>query len=574
MHRGIKFSRRTALGALATAPTLLSQIGTAAAEAASADRELVDIAVVGGGVAGAYCCWRLQATGRQPVLFEMSDRIGGRLLSKDMSGHGLPNVFGELGGMRFLTTQQMVHNLITHLRLAVSDFPVAGENNFATLRNRMLKNADYKQNPALVPYRLLPTEERRDPGELLIKAITTVIPSAASLTPQQWEDVKQTSKWNGDYLYNWGLWNVLLSTDRAGSGPVLSSEAYDLLYDGGGYQSLVDNWNCAEAFEYLLVDFPSSAQYKRLTYGYQKLPEKLANEFKQAGGKINMQHRLEQFVPRSADGSWVVDLDVFDEKNRVRRRYRAKALILAMPQRSLEMITPQTPTLNEPAVQELLKSVQRMPAFKALVVYPRPWWRKRGVTAGRSTTDLPVRQVYYMESASGPATDSESIPETPSLLLATYADGRAENFWRPLLWEKADFPMQAMRFKSGTAVNPEHMQSAPRAFTDTLHALLAQMHHLRMAEIPDPVAAPLVKDWSENPYGGGWHFWQPKVKVWETMPRVRQPIPQTPVHICGEAYANQQGWVEGALTSAEHVLQDHFKLSWPSWLPKDYFLGP
>ena len=87
-------------------------------------------------------------------------------------------------------------------------------------------------------------------------------------------------------------------------------------------------------------------------------------------------------------------------------------------------------------------------------------------------------------------------------------------------------------------------------------------------------STPFVKDWSEDPFGGGWHFWRPGVKVWETLPRVRQPVPSLPVHICGESYTNQQGWVEGALTSAEHVVQEYFKLQRPSWLPQNYFLGP
>jgi hypothetical protein len=24
----------------------------------------------------------------------------------------------------------------------------------------------------------------------------------------------------------------------------------------------------------------------------------------------------------------------------------------------------------------------------------------------------------------------------------------------------------------------------------------------------------------------------------------------------------------------EHVRQDHFKLTWPAWLPSDYYIGP
>src|SRR5262249_12237290 len=159
------------------------------------------------------------------------------------------------------------------------------------------------------------------------------------------------------------------------------------------------------------------------------------------------------------------------------------------------------------------------------------------------------------------------------LMLASYADGRAENFWRPLLWSKEEYSTKANAFVARRAIAPAHAPPAPREFTETLQALLARMHQLSVSDIPEPYFAS-VKDWTADPYGGGLHFWLPKIKVWETMPPVRQPIAQAPVYICGEAYANQQGWVEGALTSAEHVLQDHFKLSWPSWLPADYYLGP
>jgi len=563
MDRGARFSRRSALGAIAAAPAVLHYADTAAAQQPGTpdERVPIDIAVVGAGVSGTYCCWRILGarTGREPVLFEMSNRIGGRLLSVDLSPWGMPGVFGELGGMRFLETQQMVHNLVGHLRLPVSDFPVAGQNNFATLRNRMLKPADYK-DPALVPYRVLPSEERLNPGELLVKAITTVIPDATRLRPQQWEERKKTATWKDDNLYNWGLWNVLLSSDE--SGPVLSTEAYALLYDGGGYQSMVDNWNCAEAFEYLLLDFPSAARYRRVTSGYQRLPEQMADEFRKAGGKINMEHELVSFDSIEIDGKPFVDIDIRNNQTNVVHHYRADALVLAMPQRSLGRLLAKTPWL---AWRELLRSVMRMPAYKALAVYPEPWWQKRDVHAGRSTTDLPIRQVYYMDSA--------TPPNKTSLMLATYADGRAENFWRPLLWDTE--PLKAVPTASATKA-VAHVQVAPKDFKTTLKTLLAQMHQLRLPDIPEPVTsdAIMIRDWNTDPFGGGWHFWQPKVKVWEVMPQVRQLVPGTPIYICGEAYANQQGWVEGALTSAEHVLQDHFKLTWPAWLPKDYYIGP
>jgi monoamine oxidase len=539
------------------------------------DREQIDIAVVGGGVAGTYCCWRLQTAQhpRNPVLFEMSHRIGGRLYTRHDAA--IPGGVGELGGMRFLDLQKMVFSLTRHLKLEVSDFPMGGPLNISTLRGVRIRNAAFEY-PQIVPYKLLPDEQGRSPGSLLVKAIETVIPNATKLTPLQWEDVKQNLKWNGDHLYNWGLWNVLLSknTSVAGHPPVLSSEAYALLFDGGGYESLVDNWNCAEAFQYLLVDFPSEAKYLRLTKGYQGLPEALAYKFTAAGGKINMKHRLIKFVTQQTASGPVIDLDVSDEAAGVIRYYRANALILAMPQRSLELVAAETPMLKDPAVQALLNSVMRMPAYKALAVYDRSWWKDVGLTAGRSTTDLPVRQVYYMYTG-----DDQPGGNATSLMLATYADGRTESFWRELYTQtKRSKKFPTDRAKIFADLDPE--QSAeleallmPEDFTLTLQALLAEMHQIPPDRIPNPTL-PLVKDWAEDPFGAGWHFWRPTINVAKTLPLLRQPKSSVPVHICGEAYTNQQGWVEGALTSAEQLMQKNFSLPNPTWLDPYYYLGP
>jgi monoamine oxidase len=543
------------------------------------DREQIDVAIVGGGVAGTYCGWRLQTaqTGRTAVLFEMDKRIGGRLLSFDMPG--IPGGVGELGGMRFLDLQRMVSSLAKHLGLDTSPFPMGGPLNIATLRGVRLRNAVFEY-PQIVPYRLLPGEQGLSPGALLVKAIETVIPNATKLTPQQWEQTKQTAKWNGDYLYNWGLWNVLLSVNNTARGnpPVLSSEAYALLFDGGGYESLVDNWNCAEAFEYLLIDFPKDAKYQRLTKGYQTLPTTLADRFCTAGGKIHCQHQLMTFEPKRFNDAVVIDLDVWDQPHKMMRYYRANALILAMPQRSLEILAEETPTLKGAEIRDLLKSVMSMPAYKSLAIYEAPWWSdKLGLTAGRSTTDLPLRQVYYMYTADPPSATS---PNTTSLMLATYADGRTESFWNALY--HGPRPLQTSSVKHSPFFTDEDKEKlallepflAPTPFAQTLHALTAEMHQLPPDQIPSPIAT-YAWDWAADPYGGGWHFWRPGIKVWERLPRMRQPIDSLPVHICGESYANQQGWVEGALTSAEHVIQKYFNLPTPWWLdPQDYFIGP
>jgi monoamine oxidase len=56
--------------------------------------------------------------------------------------------------------------------------------------------------------------------------------------------------------------------------------------------------------------------------------------------------------------------------------------------------------------------------------------------------------------------------------------------------------------------------------------------------------------------------------------RMLKPVDQEDVFICGEAYSIGQGWVEGALTTAEQMLEKHFGLRRPEWLKTDYELMP
>jgi monoamine oxidase len=89
----------------------------------------------------------------------------------------------------------------------------------------------------------------------------------------------------------------------------------------------------------------------------------------------------------------------------------------------------------------------------------------------------------------------------------------------------------------------------------------------------EPSAAIYI-DWSQDPYGGGWHVWNPHLQSWQVIPRVRQPVPDLNIFLCGDTYSAQQGWVEGALNTAEMVLETHFGLPRPNWVLPEYDFGP
>jgi monoamine oxidase len=121
---------------------------------------------------------------------------------------------------------------------------------------------------------------------------------------------------------------------------------------------------------------------------------------------------------------------------------------------------------------------------------------------------------------------------------------------------------------------PPHLHMATPLMVAHAREQLALLHHVPLSAIPEKAVGAFA-DWSFDPFGGGWNFWQPQVNVKEAMERVKQPLGDGhPVFVIGEAYSGVQGWVEGALTATEVVLQKHLNLPWPTkWLPTGVYLG-
>jgi len=158
-------------------------------------------------------------------------------------------------------------------------------------------------------------------------------------------------------------------------------------------------------------------------------------------------------------------------------------------------------------------------------------------------------------------------------LLASYDDGNNTGFWDGLR------PQRAEAWKAGrshskivdpfigdddkktngkvvTAAQGKLNQTwdeyqAPRRMVDEIARQLQQMHGL---DYTPRVKSAAFRDWGEDPYGGGWNSWNIGVRSWEVRDQITYPIPGTPLYICGEAYSDAQGWVEGALQTAEIML--------------------
>jgi monoamine oxidase len=548
---------------------------------------IVDVAVVGGGVAGAYLAWRLrQARPRDFTnlsdlllnqrseaklrvhLYEQSDRIGGRLYSARV--RGIDSAIAELGGMCYYPTHRMVDSLVKELELPTKKFISRTSDNLLYLRGRRLRQSQLI-NPHAIPYRFADLETHKTPAELILQSIHSIIPELRRIKGEdirawqrRWEWLKQDARFNGRALYQLGFWEVLAT--------LLSSEAYRFVLDAGGYSDYVRNWNAADAMgwfasHFLGDDDESDNTPLTLTQGFDRLPKRLVEKFcTHSSSRLFLQHQLISFEKDETQPELLKLIFRDREQNRL-MRIKAYHLVLAMPKRALQLLSQNSEFFKSAQLQSDLESVIAEPAMKLFLAYKQPWWRSLRLCSGSSITDLPIKLTHYWETLSTEHTSSSN-----ALLLASYNYGDLAGVWSELL------SPSALSFAIDKSIDSDYSGTLERnllpsqALVDAVQTQLQRVHGLP-SSVPEPYAA-LVCDWRQEPYAGAWHLWKAGMKPWEAIPRLRHPRPDYNVYICGEAYSNAHAWVEGALTSAENVLQKVFHLKRPEWLPEDYDLGP
>lgn len=539
--------------------------------------DVMDVAIVGAGVSGVYCGYRLLSADAQasPVLaalrqrngsgrldvrvFEWSARVGGRLWSVRLPG--LPNVPAEVGGMRFLHSMQNVSGLCKVLGL--NDVPFGFANNIQYLRDHRFNWPDYS-NPAKVPYFLAPQEQRKDPIALVVAAIEALVPGASKKTGWALISALRSAMVAAapaapqfyQPLYETGFWSLLMSK--------LSIEAYHMVQDASGYFSIYGNWSSYGAFLEFLRNYADS-DYRKLSEGYQALPTGLALQFQLLGGSIHTQRRLYGLTPETRNGEPLIRMTIGQPGSPLRWVQYARHVILALPQRSLQLLDPESFVFHSPQFRADIETVTAAPSSKLFLSFAEPWWNKLSppITTGRSDTDLPLRQCYYV------GTETTGPDAGTSLMMASYNDGMADSYWDSYLQRSARGPQHAP-YHGPHSGAVDSALLAPHEMVMEVQRQLSALHNF---PVPAPLAA-VYHNWVEDPIGAGWYFWNPHVRTWEVAARIRQPMPGYNVYTCGSCYSENQGWVEGALNTAEMLLESKFGLQRPAWVSSDYYMGP
>ena len=488
----------------------------------------IDVAIVGGGVAGCYAAWRLASAANPPGtirLFERSERIGGRLFSVPCDG--MKHQVAELGGMRIAGDQTPLLALVDELELETEPYPATEPDDLYYLRGIRTRARDLKCNLD-TGFRPSKEIEGKTPGEVF-RLLLAKLTGKRSWTAEEFKEARSTMTFRGRPLYE-------VPYEYAWR-EVLGAEGYKFLHQTTGYgrpntQAL---GFIEEAVLSMFVHDYFHVEGAHVQGGYDLVPKRLASSAEDMGVDFEFGSTLTD-IRLNSDGT--VRL-VFDEKGGPTRTILARRAILAIPGSAYGLLDPGGALGGDNGMSNVNQALLGNPALKIYSNYETQWWNPLGMRTGRSITDLPIRQCFYLPDPSG-----------GGLVLSPYASGaQATDYWRPLLE-----PIAPNR------LDPDGMAG---------RAIRSQLEKLHGIEIPE------ARDIHYRYFDGGhdgyaWSMWSPGARYWELLPGARTPLPGRPIHCVGQATARSQGWVMDTISSVETVMRDSYGLARPKWWPADY----
>ena len=388
-----------------------------------------------------------------------------------------------------------------------------------------------------------------------------------SLENDDYHVIRRSLSVNGTALCDMGFWNLLSE--------VLSHLAVLRIRDWGSYYHLIgENPNAAEHLIMWLRAIKSSESLRGIRGGMGLIVHRLVDRLKSAPCSDHVTLNTDCTLVSLAAGTdpgQEIRLQFADRKTVV-----ASEVILAMPKRPLER-------LNIPGLARELDKVQDIPLLKVFFVIDQPWWEDDR-PPNRFAADLPTREVHYWKS-----------PDKTRGVMMVYTDRPALNFWSDYLMpeslgtggtggagaagpDAADPDGTGETSGAGPAgdglareqqaaaiwiLKRSRDRTAPEGINRRLWRRFVQ--YARDYEHNDFTMERLlacgIRDWGKDPYGAAIHVWRPRARSWEvaelftafpldgTLDRTSRNL-----HICGDAYSDYQGFIEGALRSAERVL--------------------
>jgi len=544
--------------------------------AESSTEHTSDVVIVGAGIAGLYCAYRLvqQDPTRTVTLVERLDRTGGRLDTDIIHFSETEVVREEEGGMRFNYGMTELMQLVCAMGLCdqIVPFPMSSDDDTNRFHVRghsfTVAEADAGDNMIWSElYDLLPQEVGLSPTDLVTNAYRNILSVNGAAyeggrTPEFWQTFREDFVWKGIPLKDWLLWGLLRDMGYSEECIQMLSETIGF---AGPFKSLA---NAGDALQ-ILADFPNDPVYYTFRKGFGSLPDAVVKWLEtHAGDQVRIQ--LSTNVDRIVDHGDGYELQVTKAPDRgdanpfipggETRVLRTDTLILACAARGMEELFINSPALHgRPDAHRLWTNIHDslgMKLMKINLYFDKPWWldgqsARPPVQFGPNFSSLPVNAVYPFYSLRREDDPDPSPRVDAAAALTIYCDFDNTNFWRGLQ-------------NVGPAFRSEEQdkqnQKVPQTLFPASQAVVAEARRqlgllFSVNWVPEPILTSYRLWNGEDDFEFAYHQWRQGVE--DSKVRTYLAAPRDNLHVCNEAFSDMQGWVNGSIRSADLALA-HF----------------
>jgi hypothetical protein len=352
------------------------------------------------------------------------------------------------------------------------------------------------------------------------------------LEPEHYWDI-QTKAFVSDMpLYAIGFWNLLSD--------YLSHNAISKLRDlGTFYHLLPENPNAAEWLVWWLIGFAIGEKLQGVYGGMECIIDELVKKLPDQDN-LHTEHRV--VALERTDSNKLKLVFEGSKKSAPVASQEYDRVILALPKSPLQELVRESGAVfaAEREMSQLLDSAFGFPMVKTFYVVKNRWWEEEN-RANRYATRVPTRELHYWKALT---------KDSRQGMIMAYTDRPASVFWANYVPPGAQTDVH--RSSEKELPEPTRKRLVKKAVQYFRENDLREM-------TPDDVVWYGIRDWGREPFGGANHAWRPERQYWVVMRRLAD-IPASEqgglptVHICGEAYSDYHGFIEGSLRSAVYVM--------------------
>lgn len=512
------------------------------------------IVIVGGGITGMYCAYKLANESNNEIhLLELNNKLGGRIETYKTE-HGSFNV--EFGPMRFEEKlQPKFAQLVKDLELE-----------FVRFNNLSAGQIDYPI------YDLKGDENNLNALELLRRGLLLLAKKNLIGDPkgehhqiwidnQKEEDFDKFKKtWklpnSEKFLWELGFWNALSR--------VLSHQAVMKIRDTGTfYHFIYENLNAAEWVIWWLRALKTDGQkLSTLKQGSSSVSSALEAKLEAKNVVIKKNIEVTSFQYNNNKSKIEIKAQGIDDV------FLCDRLILTLPKSPLQKLAHSLPK----EICNQLDTVIGFPLIKVMAIVENPWWDENTPPQAKANR-MPTREIHYFIDK-----DSNCTSENRKGMALIYTDSPGTEFWKQYTknedqreaeinknddlkeecakWLAEDIQLSIQEEQTGS----HGLFKATSLYAQKRRNFFSALPKDKcVKEIKQTIKEYGIRDWSRLPYGAASHCWRPNVKSWEVQEQLKAfclpGAPNKNVHICNEAYSNYSGFIEGSLNSAEEVIK-------------------